>query len=167
MELHTRRALSVAALFAIAGCSGAAGPSGSPVAPAGSSAARSGTAVVQRGVPFVPFARPTRGRASRLPRPTRERNRSSSHRTKKSRPSISIRPRSWRPILPRSQPSTCRHGCPYGLLVDKMGTIYVADNCGGNDVEEYAKGSTTMTTSITNGISNPLGLAIDKAARCT
>ena len=38
----------------------------------------------------------------------------------------------------------------------------MADNCGGSDVEEYAKGSTTMTTSITNGISNPLGLTIDK-----
>jgi len=54
-------------------------------------------------------------------------------------------------------------GCPYGLAADKTGTIYVADNCGGNDVELYPKGSTTMKSSITDGISNPLGLAIDKS----
>jgi hypothetical protein len=53
-------------------------------------------------------------------------------------------------------------GCPYGMGTDKEGTLYVADNCGGNDVEEYAKGSTTLKTTITNGISDPLGLAIDK-----
>ena len=55
------------------------------------------------------------------------------------------------------------HGCPYGLAADKKGTLYVADNCGGNDVEEYAKGQTTLKTAITNGVSNPLGLAIDKS----
>ena len=38
----------------------------------------------------------------------------------------------------------------------------MVDNCGGNDVEEYAKGSTTLKTKITDGISNPLGAAIDK-----
>ena len=54
-------------------------------------------------------------------------------------------------------------GCPYGLAADKAGTLYVADNCGGNDVEEYPKGSTTEKTAITDGISNPLGLAIDKS----
>ncbi|HEY6325301.1 MAG TPA: hypothetical protein VIW73_02125 [Candidatus Cybelea sp.] len=54
-------------------------------------------------------------------------------------------------------------GCPYGIAADKTGTIYVADNCGGNDVEEYAKGSTTLKTKITNGVSNPLGLAIDSS----
>jgi sugar lactone lactonase YvrE len=54
-------------------------------------------------------------------------------------------------------------GCPYGVARDKKGTVYVADNCSGNDVEEYPKGSTTLKTTITDGISNPLGLAIDKA----
>jgi sugar lactone lactonase YvrE len=54
-------------------------------------------------------------------------------------------------------------GCPYGMATDKKGkTLYVVDNCGGNDVEEYAKGSTTLKTTITDGISNPLGAAIDK-----
>ena len=55
------------------------------------------------------------------------------------------------------------HGCPYNLAMNKHGTLFVADNCGGNDVEEYAKGKTTMKTSITTGISNPLGVAIDAA----
>ena len=41
-------------------------------------------------------------------------------------------------------------------------TLYVVDNCGGNDVEEYAKGSTTLKTTITDGVSNPLGAAVDK-----
>jgi serine/threonine-protein kinase len=57
---------------------------------------------------------------------------------------------------------TVHEGCPYGLAADKEGTIYVADNCGGNDVEEYPKGSTTESVAITDGIDNPLGLAIDK-----
>ncbi|MFY9719648.1 MAG: hypothetical protein WAK16_08380 [Candidatus Cybelea sp.] len=52
-------------------------------------------------------------------------------------------------------------GCPYGLAMDKEDTLYVADNCGGNDVEEYPKGSTKESVAITDGISNPLGLAID------
>jgi sugar lactone lactonase YvrE len=55
------------------------------------------------------------------------------------------------------------HGCPYGIVADKSGTIYVADNCGGNDVELYAKGSTTLKSAITTGISNPLGLAMDSS----
>jgi sugar lactone lactonase YvrE len=54
-------------------------------------------------------------------------------------------------------------GCPYGIAADKSDTIYIADNCGGNDVELFAKGSTTMKSKITNGISNPLGLAFDSA----
>jgi serine/threonine-protein kinase len=54
------------------------------------------------------------------------------------------------------------HGCPYNLASDKKGTLYVVDNCGGSDVEEFAKGQTTLKTSITNGVSNPLGIAIDK-----
>jgi serine/threonine-protein kinase len=53
-------------------------------------------------------------------------------------------------------------GCPYGLAMDKTGTLYVADNCAVGDVEEYPKGSTTKGITITDGISYPLGLAIDK-----
>ncbi len=54
-------------------------------------------------------------------------------------------------------------GCPYGMALDKKGTLYVVDNCGGSDVELYPKGSTTLKSKITDGISNPLGAAIDKA----
>jgi len=53
-------------------------------------------------------------------------------------------------------------GCPYGMAMDAKGSLYVVDNCGGNDVEVYGKGSTTLAGTITNGISNPLGAAIDK-----
>ncbi|MGB8908058.1 MAG: SBBP repeat-containing protein [Candidatus Cybelea sp.] len=54
-------------------------------------------------------------------------------------------------------------GCPLAVVADTEGTIYVADNCDGNDVEEYAKGSTRLLRSITTGISNPQGLAIDQS----
>ncbi len=39
---------------------------------------------------------------------------------------------------------TVARDCPYGLAMDKTGTLYVVDNCGGNDVEEYAKGQTML-----------------------
>lgn len=51
-------------------------------------------------------------------------------------------------------------GCPDGLATDKKGTLYVADECNGNDIEEFPRGSTTEKTAIT-GISDPSGLAID------
>jgi len=57
------------------------------------------------------------------------------------------------------------HGCPYALAMDKAGTLYVADNCGGNDVEEYPRGETALKKSITRGISNPLGIAVDSHFR--
>jgi serine/threonine-protein kinase len=52
--------------------------------------------------------------------------------------------------------------CPYGMTMDKAGTLYVPSNCGGNTVTEYAIGQTTPSLTITNGISNPLGTAIDR-----
>jgi serine/threonine protein kinase, bacterial len=48
------------------------------------------------------------------------------------------------------------------MALDKKGTVFVADNCGGDDVEEFPKGSTTEKVAITDDVSNPLGLAIDK-----
>jgi DNA-binding beta-propeller fold protein YncE len=57
------------------------------------------------------------------------------------------------------------NGCPYGMAMDKTGMLYVADNCGGNDVEECDKGTTTPVKRITDGISNPLGLAVDQHSR--
>lgn len=54
-----------------------------------------------------------------------------------------------------------QNGCPDGFAMDKKGTLYVADECNGNDIEEFPEGSTTEKTAIT-GISDPSGLAIDK-----
>lgn len=161
MNVHSRRALSVAALFVIAGCSSATAPTGSPVAPAGTSAGQSGTLVVHRGVPFIPFAH-----RNAVP----HQSLSAAYSTRKSlifesdQDLAAVNIYQTKKLATNPPPIATIHaakGCPYGLAVDKMGTIYVADNCGGNDVEEYAKGQTTMTTSITNGISNPLGLVID------
>jgi DNA-binding beta-propeller fold protein YncE len=47
------------------------------------------------------------------------------------------------------------------MALDKKGTLFPADSCL-SQVEEYAKGSTTLSGTITNGISDPLGVAIDK-----
>ncbi|MBV8499801.1 MAG: hypothetical protein JO003_11170 [Candidatus Eremiobacteraeota bacterium] len=55
-----------------------------------------------------------------------------------------------------------KSGCPDGLAIDqRTGSLYVADECNGNDIEEFPKGSTTEKKTI-SGISNPSGLAIDK-----
>jgi DNA-binding beta-propeller fold protein YncE len=53
-------------------------------------------------------------------------------------------------------------GCPYGMVSDSKGTLYVANHCK-NAIEEYAKGSTTLKAMITKGIKGPLGLAIDRS----
>ena len=47
------------------------------------------------------------------------------------------------------------------MALDKKKTLYLADSCL-SQVEEYSKGSTTLKTTITDGISFPLGVAIDK-----
>jgi sugar lactone lactonase YvrE len=57
-------------------------------------------------------------------------------------------------------------GCPYGLAMDKRGTLYVANECAPNSkysVTEYSKGETTHSVTITDGINYPAGLAVDKA----
>lgn len=51
-------------------------------------------------------------------------------------------------------------GCPDGLAMDKKGTLYVSDECNGNDIEEFPRGSTTEKVEIT-GLNDPSGLAID------
>lgn len=49
---------------------------------------------------------------------------------------------------------------PLGLAVDKSGTLYVS-NVGA--IQEYAKGSTTPTKTVTGGgMTNPFGVALDK-----
>jgi len=58
--------------------------------------------------------------------------------------------------------ATISLGCPYGMDLDKAGTLYVASNCGISTITEYPIGQTSPSLTITNGISNPLGVAIDK-----
>ena len=156
MHVHVRRALSVAALFAIAGCAS----SGST--PLGAQGSSTGTSAVHRGVPFIPSLR-----LNAVPRSTVRPNYS----TKKSlifegdQAEAAVNIYQTKKVASNPAPIATIHvaaGCPYGMAADKSGTIYVADNCGGNDVELYGKGSTTLQSTITNGISNPLGLAIDK-----
>ena len=52
-------------------------------------------------------------------------------------------------------------GDPYGLAMDKSGTLYVAQYESWS-VSEYPKGQTTATTIITDGLHNPGGVAVDK-----
>jgi hypothetical protein len=155
MFVTSRRAITVATLFLIAGCSGGT-PLQSPAL-----VSQAANAVVHSGVPFAaPMLRT-------LVHPER---REGAYPVKKSlvfegdqeEAAVNIYPTAK--LSSNPAPIATIHvaaGCPYGLAVNKKGTIYVANNCGGNDVEEYPKGSTTLKTTITDGISNPLGEAID------
>ena len=152
-----RRPLVVAALLAVAGCSGASSLSSQP-----SLANGTGSSFVRRGMPFAPAVHhhivlPSvhstyAAKGSLVFEGDQEQLAVNIYQTK----NLASNPGPIASIA-------VSHGCPYGLAADKKGTLYVADNCGGNDVELYAKGSTTLKTTITNGVSNPLGLAIDKS----
>lgn len=154
MLVNPRRTALVTALFLIAGCSGntlSQSPSlGSPAA----------NAFVHRGVPVALPMLHT------MIRPQT----SSKYSTKKSlvfegdQEEAAVNIYQTAALISNPAPIATIHvatGCPYGLAMDKSGTLYVADNCAVGDVEEYAKGSTKMKTAITNGISYPLGLAFD------
>ena len=156
MRVYLRPITTVAALIAIAGCSGGAtSPSVSPDTATIAS-------VVHRGVPFIPLIH--RGVVL-------QRSAQPAYSTKTSlvfesdQDELAVNIYATAKLSSNPAPIAMIHvstGCPYGVAIDKKGTIYVADNCGGNDVELYPKGSTTMKSSITDGISNPLGLAIGK-----
>jgi DNA-binding beta-propeller fold protein YncE len=155
--LVLRRPLTIAALLAVAGCSGASSLTSQTPAASGS-----GSAFVRLGVPFAPVAHHNVG--SHSMRPAYSTKGSLVFEGDQSQTAVNI----YQTKNLASNPSPIgtilvSTGCPYGLATDKKGTLYVADNCGGNDVEEYAKGQTTLKTAITDGISNPLGLAIDKS----
>lgn len=154
MFVTSRRAAMIATLFFVAGCSGGT-LSQSP-----SLASQTANAVVHKGVPMALPMLHT------MVRPQTSGNYS----TKKSlvfegdqdEAAVNV----YQTAALSSNPAAIATihvaiGCPYGLAMDKSGTLYVADNCAPGDVEEYAKGSTTMKAAITNGISYPLGLAID------
>jgi hypothetical protein len=52
-------------------------------------------------------------------------------------------------------------GCPYDMTMSRNKTLFLVDSCL-MQVEEYPKGSTTLGTTITDGLTYPLGIAIDK-----
>jgi hypothetical protein len=155
----SRRAMVVSTLFVITGCSGGTASQTPSVAPQGVNT------LVHSGVPF----------AAPMLRTVLRPETSSGYPTKKSlvfeadseEAAVNI----YQTAELSSNPSPIAtihvaNGCPYGVAADKRGKLYVADNCPGfyftGDVEEYPKGSTTLKTTITNGISAPEGLAIDK-----
>jgi sugar lactone lactonase YvrE len=53
--------------------------------------------------------------------------------------------------------------CPYGMVVDKNRTLYVAIDCRLKRVQEYPRGQTKRHTTITGGIRDPVGLAMNDA----
>lgn len=152
--LLTQRAAFIAALFTVAGCGG-----GSPTVLSG---APNLSAYVHRG---VPFALPVHHAGiSQSVQPAYSTKGSLVFESDQTEAMVNVYKTSKLPTNPAPLASIAvSKGCPYGVVADKSGTIYVADNCSGNDVEEFSKGSTTLKTSITSGISNPLGLAMDKS----
>jgi hypothetical protein len=146
MQVNVLRALPVAALVVVAGCAGAG------TTPQGSVSNWAGTPDFERGASSIHASYQTR--------------KSLVFEADQTEAAVNIYPTDKFGHNPA--PVATIHvarGCPYGMAVDKTGTIYVADWCGGNDVELYKKGSTTLSSTITEGISNPLGLAIDRSGR--
>jgi sugar lactone lactonase YvrE len=155
MHQFHRRGLTVAAILAVTGCSGAS-TSQLPVA-----STNPALGAVRPGVNFLPPLPqlPVRPQ-SQTKYPT---GASLVFESDQLQAAVNIYQTKKLPGNPSPIATiSVQKGCPYGLASDSGGTLYVADNCGGSDVELYPKGSTKMSTSITNGISNPLGLAIDK-----
>lgn len=151
------RALAASALFGIAGCAAGSGPT-SPAAQSLSPYSQA----VHRGMPFAPAVHNTI--VPNSIHPTYTTLKSLVFEGDQILKAVNIY--KTRKLTGNPAPIATIHasaGCPYGMAMDKHGTLYVADNCGGNDVEEFAKGSTTLKTKITTGISNPLGLAIDSS----
>jgi DNA-binding beta-propeller fold protein YncE len=160
MTPSTRRALVVAALFAIAGCGGTTGQGS--LAPSAATAYRANPLTVPAGALFPVMHRAAARRSTPTTYSTKK---SLLFETDYSNDTVNIFETSElsqgnpTPIATIDEPSG---GCPYDMTLDKKGTLYLADLCL-SQVEEYAKGSTTLTATITDGISYPLGVAIDKS----
>lgn len=153
MYRSTHSALIIATLLVVASCSGGASSQASPPL-------NEANAFVHRGVPFMPPA--LHSFFSRAVSPTYPTRKSMVFEADEDEAAVNIyKTKSLASDPPPIASIHVAAGCPFGLARDMKGTLYVADSCGGNDVEEYPKGSTTMKAKITNGISNPLGLAID------
>ncbi|MFY9739773.1 MAG: hypothetical protein WAK11_12070 [Candidatus Cybelea sp.] len=159
MTLSTRRAFVVAALFTIAGCGGSTGQSS--LAPSGTTSSAVSRLTVPTGA-FFPVAH--HAAVQRSIHATYSTKKSLLFETDFSDYSVNIFRTSQlsagdpSPIATITEPTG---GCPYDMALDKKKTLYLADQCL-NQVEEYPKGSTTLKTTITDGLSAPTGLAIDK-----
>ncbi|MBV9720145.1 MAG: hypothetical protein JOZ77_12570 [Candidatus Eremiobacteraeota bacterium] len=161
MDVSPRRALVASALFAIAGCSGGIGSQSSSLP------SQSATAFVHSGVPIALAI----GHS-----PILRENAAGTYPTKKSlvfegdQEEAAVNIYQTAKLATNPPPIASIHvakGCPYGLAADSHGNIFVADNCPSGsftgDIEEYSKGSTTLKTTITDGISDPLGIAINRS----
>jgi DNA-binding beta-propeller fold protein YncE len=157
MNVFMRRALLLGALFAIAGCSSSGQTS---LAPTGASSLSRHSYTTPAGA-LLPVRQQTAVRHMT----------GSSYPTKKSLLFVSnfgehtvdiyqTSALSSNPT-PIATISEAYGGCPYGMAFNKKGDLYLADSCL-SQVEIYAKGSTTLSSTITDGISDPLGVAFDK-----
>jgi DNA-binding beta-propeller fold protein YncE len=159
MTLSTRRALVVAALFTIAGCGGTTGQNS--LAPSGTTSSAVSRLTVPTGAFFpVPYHAPVQ-RSIHATYTTKKSllfETDFSSRTVNIFLTTQLSTGDPSPIATITEPTG---GCPYDMALDKKKTLYLADQCL-NQVEEYSKGSTTMKTAITEGLTAPTGLAIDK-----
>ena len=159
MPLLTRRLLVVAAVFTIAGCGGTTGQNS--LAPSGTTSSAANRLTVPAGA-FFPVAH--HAAVQRSIHATYSTKKSLMFASDFSNDTVNIFLTSQlsvgnpSPIATITEPSG---GCPYDLALDKKKTLYLADSCL-SQVEEYSKGSTTLKTTITDGIAYPLGVAIDK-----
>src|SRR5471032_2664285 len=166
--LNVRRLLIVAAMFAVAGCSGSNLASSLPAHQGANSQAlhpegrTPSSLFIHTGVPFLPRD------ARRSPNPARP---DALYPTTSLLLFVSdsdlqqVEIYSHKKIPANSAPiATITDGivCPTNMAMDKAGRLYVTNNCGESTITEYPKGHTHHTVTITNGISNPLGAAIDK-----
>jgi streptogramin lyase len=163
MNLLTRRTIVVAAFFAITGCGGGSGQTS--LTPTSASSLAASRLTTPAGVPpgmLFSVSPVTAHRAVHA----------AGYPTKNSLVFVSnfltdtvgiyqtaTIPSNPAPIATITEPSG---GCPYDMAVDNAKTLYLADSCL-SQVELYPKGSTTMKTTITDGLSFPLGVAIDKS----
>jgi hypothetical protein len=69
----------------------------------------------------------------------------------------------YNPAKANSSPTgsiTTGTSTPFGLAVDKKGTLYVA-NLGNNTVTVYPKGKSSPSVTLTSGIDEPYGIGVD------
>jgi hypothetical protein len=162
MNESMRCALVAAALVAIAGCSGGMSPQSASLP------SQNSLTFVHRG---VPFALPMLHSALKSTTGGYSTKKSLVFEGDQAQAAVNVYQTANLPSNPA--PIATIHvanGCPYGMALDKKGTLYVADNCFSGDVEEYPKGSTTLKTTITTpslsvtggGMADPFGLALDK-----